>query len=623
MCKANGGRLFADLWLASLVHLVCLAVYLVPLFLPSTHQRGHAVLDEIHIMSSDNKDVNGETTIRNIFTNDYWGRPMSAPNSHRSWRPLTILSFRYLKGGTVMEPLTMHRVVNIITHACIAELVSILSVKLVTASNNPWISPDRRRHCRRWIRVLSKLAFALHPTHVEITANAANRGHLFGVLCAVLLSDPDLPWLVFPMALIAGFLSSETFLFQVVPAAVTLSAIHYIRFGQTQATDERKPFNLFRDDLRRLTMVLPRVLFLLFGALAYYWMRWYFDTLSIPDGLIRPAENPFFEFMGWHRVRNYLYVLAIHVAKAWDMDFVGFSHEYGRECIRPIDSWTDARLAIPLIIFVGYVLCGLVLLVKCMRTSLFTGIVYIVHLSWMVTLFPVSGVIKVGTFIADRIVVAASVSTSMLAAYAACYWISQSTNHNVTTPRSLPRSAKLMFLLFTLCFMIRRIYHRSVEWMDPLPLLESSLRTCPRFAKAHLEISKIYSGLYKDLLDLQRSRRHLELAEAIDPDYCDVHQQFAHVAAQQQDYLEFEDRLTKALICPFTLSGSIDLWHKYWNVMFDEVHNNAASVAAARNRYQAYMAVINDAIESEKHSTAGTSPHSSSPLIQWTKKSDL
>jgi len=41
-----------------------------------------------------NRDVSGETSILDVFRNDFWGTPMSDPNSHKSYRPLTTLTFR-------------------------------------------------------------------------------------------------------------------------------------------------------------------------------------------------------------------------------------------------------------------------------------------------------------------------------------------------------------------------------------------------------------------------------------------------------------------------------------------------------------------------------------------------
>lgn len=41
--------------------------------------------------------VRGETTVRDVFTHDFWGRDIMSPLSHKSYRPLTILSFRCAK----------------------------------------------------------------------------------------------------------------------------------------------------------------------------------------------------------------------------------------------------------------------------------------------------------------------------------------------------------------------------------------------------------------------------------------------------------------------------------------------------------------------------------------------
>lgn len=41
-----------------------------------------------------NADVLGTTTVWQLFHNDFWGQPMSHPDSHQSYRPITTLTFR-------------------------------------------------------------------------------------------------------------------------------------------------------------------------------------------------------------------------------------------------------------------------------------------------------------------------------------------------------------------------------------------------------------------------------------------------------------------------------------------------------------------------------------------------
>ena len=54
---------------------------------------GDFVHDDLSVIVG-NPDVTGGQSLKNIFTNDYWGKPMSDPLSHKSYRPLTVITFR-------------------------------------------------------------------------------------------------------------------------------------------------------------------------------------------------------------------------------------------------------------------------------------------------------------------------------------------------------------------------------------------------------------------------------------------------------------------------------------------------------------------------------------------------
>ncbi|CAK1551539.1 unnamed protein product [Leptosia nina] len=53
---------------------------------------GDFVHDDIPAIVT-NRDVTGGG-LRQLFLDDFWGTPMVDPNSHKSYRPLTTLSFR-------------------------------------------------------------------------------------------------------------------------------------------------------------------------------------------------------------------------------------------------------------------------------------------------------------------------------------------------------------------------------------------------------------------------------------------------------------------------------------------------------------------------------------------------
>lgn len=43
-----------------------------------------------------NRDVLGTNSLFDLLKNDFWGMPMSEKLSHKSYRPLTTLTFRYV-----------------------------------------------------------------------------------------------------------------------------------------------------------------------------------------------------------------------------------------------------------------------------------------------------------------------------------------------------------------------------------------------------------------------------------------------------------------------------------------------------------------------------------------------
>ena len=242
-------------------------------------------------------------------------------------------------------------------------------------------------------------------------------------------------------------------------------------------------------------------------------------------------------------------------------------------------------MALP--IGIGVILVSSVVLALKYPSTLLGAVA--IHWAWLLTLFPVSGLVKVGTFVSDRIVVASTVSVSLWIGLALRFWVTRA----VHILPAQPLQGMLVGWLITVSYL--KVHTRSLQWMDSISLLESSLETCPRFAKAQMEMSKIYSGLYPDLLNLCTAREYLERAREIDPDLCDVHQQFAHVAIQQGKYLEYEEEITQAVLCPFTMGGALEMWKRYWQVALNSA-SSPHQQAEVQDRQNKYSMIIQEAV---------------------------
>ena len=85
---------------------------------------------------------------------------MHSPDSHKSYRPVTTMSFRlsYALAGGTREPWTWH-MFNVLAHAVATVLLQFLLLEALGDLE---------------LATVTSLLFATHPVHVEAVANLAN-----------------------------------------------------------------------------------------------------------------------------------------------------------------------------------------------------------------------------------------------------------------------------------------------------------------------------------------------------------------------------------------------------------------------------------------------------------------
>ncbi|XP_062313500.1 protein O-mannosyl-transferase TMTC4 isoform X1 [Osmerus eperlanus] len=127
-----------------------------------------------------NKDLNPDTPLNNIWRNDFWGSNLSSNSSHKSYRPLTVLTFRlnYLVAGG-LHPVGFH-VLNIVLHAVISALM--IDVFDILIGGLAYDGEGRRLYQAPKTSLLAALLFGVHPVHTESVAGIVGRADL---LCAL------------------------------------------------------------------------------------------------------------------------------------------------------------------------------------------------------------------------------------------------------------------------------------------------------------------------------------------------------------------------------------------------------------------------------------------------------
>lgn len=128
---------------------------------------GEFVFDDSEAIVNNN-DIRSETPLGNLFHNDFWGTRLTHPSSHKSYRPLTVLSFRLNYVWGALEPLSYHAV-NIVLH-CLVSIMSLRVFYVVFGNGAPRAA------------VLCAILFATHPVHTEAVSGIVGRADL---LCAL------------------------------------------------------------------------------------------------------------------------------------------------------------------------------------------------------------------------------------------------------------------------------------------------------------------------------------------------------------------------------------------------------------------------------------------------------
>ncbi|XP_037945522.1 protein O-mannosyl-transferase Tmtc3 [Teleopsis dalmanni] len=143
------------------------------------------VFDDISAIR-DNKDLRPSTPLQNIFLNDFWGTPMRKEQSHKSYRPLTVLTFRFNYWLHELQPYGYH-VCNVMLHIVVCLLwrrvcrLILLQCACVGSRENNAQSNDAAEarykalnHCS----FLAALLFAVHPIHTEAVTGVVGRAEL-------------------------------------------------------------------------------------------------------------------------------------------------------------------------------------------------------------------------------------------------------------------------------------------------------------------------------------------------------------------------------------------------------------------------------------------------------------
>ena len=111
----------------------------------------------------ENKDLRPHVPLRNLFANDFWGTPMTKEQSHKSYRPLTVLTFRWNYWVGETDPLGYH-LVNVLLHGLVTALFFKVCCEMLSSGSGGGSDGGGGARSRSRSRSLvASVLFALHP----------------------------------------------------------------------------------------------------------------------------------------------------------------------------------------------------------------------------------------------------------------------------------------------------------------------------------------------------------------------------------------------------------------------------------------------------------------------------
>ncbi|OQR94204.1 hypothetical protein ACHHYP_01619 [Achlya hypogyna] len=429
-----------------------------------------------------NADVRSDATpVTNLLTHDFWGADLQLPLSHKSYRPATVLSFRwnYAVGG--LDPRGFHAV-NIALHACAAFLLVRVGRRLAS------VFPGTTSHGP----LLGGLLFAVHPVHCDSVASIVGRADVlctvFSLLAILAYVPPLAPRKLLPARMATALLLALFATLSKETGATT--------FGLFVVFEVALPGTTSR---LRVAAVCAATALLVLVRIAingphtlYAWTKFENEFAAMPWGSAKGLTIA--HLHGW-----YLYKLV------WPRYLC---YDYGYRTILPIESFGDGRNVLTF----GAYLVVLVIGGATWRARTQSPAMLYAALA-LLPFVPAANVLfPIGTVLAERLLYFPSAGFCLLVGAGVDAVVA-----SVATPAWCRRLVLGCFLAILAVGGLRAMA-RNTEWTSEATLFEASLMVAPESVKVLTNVAKQH--LFSNP---PRATSYLERAVALMPEYSLAH----------------------------------------------------------------------------------------------------
>ena len=467
---------------------------------------GSFVYDDAGSLKS-NPVVTGQVAWTQAATRDFWGTPMVEPQSHKSFRPLTTLSFRlnwilserYFGNKATDENHTYgFHLVNVGLHGIVTALVTESAgwVFLCGGTTAP---------------LLTGLLFALHPVHAEAVSNITSRGELLMSLFYLLaflsfvnyLPTPNKPeqptWKVVSFVYVIPWLCMTLSLFCKEQGATALITLVMYDFVQHHSSVRHYLLvQLLPKERDKAVAFLRRTVILAVETLLVVALRYWLNGESSPDFIY--DQNPAaFSQDRFTRVFSTSWIYCLYL---WDALYPRYlCPDWSGRSIELIQNKSDPRILCVLAVWGVFAACVVSLVVGLPTSAKHQRIRRVVLQAvfpFFFSPFLLSSnlLVVIGLMKADRVIYLPLMGFCLLEALLfECIFVVASDNKDTdkkttvvkTTSRSwscLPGTRitwwGYLLVLTQLCLFAAKVHERNVAWSHSLNLWMSAYQINPR-----------------------------------------------------------------------------------------------------------------------------------------------
>ncbi|XP_050544980.1 protein O-mannosyl-transferase TMTC1-like [Daktulosphaira vitifoliae] len=464
---------------------------------------GDFVHDDIPAITM-NGDVLGTNPILQVVTNDFWGTPMADPNSHKSYRPLTTLTFRMNHYMFGLEPVWFH-LINVVLHG----LCSVLFARLCIA-----VAGLQYKY-----GVLAGVVFAIHPIHTEAVTGIVGRADILACLFFLLsfLTYHESQKKSKEQVLLSCTFGALSMLAKETGLMVLLVNLAYDIYSSW--THIKKSF-IEKKHSEESRLFTRRALKTIFATAILLTFRLYMLQGSLPK-FTEPDNPAAFHDSSRVRLLSYCYVAVFNL---WLMLCPSaLSHDWQMNSLPLVTSVNDIR-NLGTCVVAAFLFCATCKILSDMDSQKHVPQV-LAALLLVVPYIPASNLlVTVGFVVAERVLYIPSMGLILWCVYGL------QTLMNSRKSRLLNILIKLLVGL-TLIVFVARTAIRNSDWLSRPTIIKAGLKTLPHNAKMHYN----WANYRRDVGDTQTAVSHYREALRLWPSYASAHNNLGTLMERSRD----------------------------------------------------------------------------------------